>query len=253
MTTLDDLLTRAGGERRLIGPLGFWHAAALEQIPAATMLKDPDAAARALSAAASLYGLDLVVAAPVDAVAWAVRGTAMPSASVAVTEAEHRAQRPVEAQPDVDAVASAAATRYLEAVVARLRSLSSAEVHTVVPIPTAESLAASLRPAVTTEWADEAIGTVLRTIGATEPDVILRIGEGPRAGLAMGLCEFFDIALVEVFSAGSPQVSGPTGEEFVGGVPAAGRLVTTRTELPSDADPKHVAEAVRSLRTKVER
>ncbi|HLU56083.1 MAG TPA: hypothetical protein VKZ81_11530 [Pseudonocardia sp.] len=245
MPTLDDLLARAG--RRLVGPLGFWHAAALEQLPEAAALGDPDAAARALTAAVKLYDLDVVVAAPVEAVAWAVRGAGMPGAPVAAAAADHRARRPLSAPPDVDAVATAPATGFLEGLVARLRTLTASGVHTAVAVPTAASLAASLGPAVGEEWADDAVGAVLRAVGAAEPDVVLRVGDGDRAGVVPGLCGFFDLALVEVLPGESGPVSGPTGEEFVAGSPAAGRLVTTTTELPATADPKEVAARVRSL------
>lgn len=250
MATLDDLL--AHSDRRLVGPLGFWHAAALEQVPAATMVSDPDAAARALGAAARLYGLDLVFAAPLDAVAWAVRGAAAPDAPVAAIVAQHRSGHPVNAPADAETVADTAATRFVEAVLTRLRSLSSTGVLTAIAVPTAETLSASLGPAVTKEWADDAVGAVLRRVGATEPDLIMRLGEGPRTDLVPGLSDFFDLALVEATGEEPGLVSAPTGDEFVEGVPAIARLVTTRTELPALADPKQVAHVVRTLRAKVE-
>jgi hypothetical protein len=253
VASLEDLLRPAGEDRRLVGPLGFWHAAALEQLSTAAVLDNPDAAARALRASARLHGLDLMAVAPGDAVAWAVRGATMPGAPLSTVAAAQRARSPLAGLPDVEAVADSAAVGYLVALLARLRSLLSPGTLTAVVIPTAAELASSLGPEVPAPWADDALGAVLRTVGAAEPDMVLRVGEGARAGLVAGLCGFFDLALVEAVPEESPDVSAPTGEEFVGGFSPLGRLVVTRTELPADADPKAVTEAVRSMGTKVGR
>ena len=253
MATLYDVTSRSGERGRLVGPLGFWHAAALEQVPMATMLDDPDTAARALGAAARLYDLDLVVAAPVDTVAWAVRAAIMPGARLSAIAAAHWAGTPLPGLPGTDEITDSVATDHLAAVVTRLRSLHGARLLVAVAVPTGATLASSLGPEVSPEWAEDAVGAVLRPVGATEPDAVVRIGEGERSDVVHGLCAYFDIALVEALSEGTGEVSAPTGEAFVDGPSARGRLVVTRTEIPAEADPKAVNRAVQDLRTMGER
>ncbi|PWJ54382.1 hypothetical protein SAMN06264364_10778 [Quadrisphaera granulorum] len=247
MADLESLLA-ASGDRKLLAPLVFWHAASLEQLSRSAVLSDPDAASRALSSAQRLYGLDVVAAAPADAVAWAVRGAAAPGAPLAASAAEHPG-RPLCQLPDLDALESSKAVAHLEAIVTRLRTLLAGRAKTAVVVPTGAALAASLGPTVDEDWAEDAVGSVLRAIGAAQPEVVFRVGPGERGQLVAGLCDYFDIALVESTGEESEHLASPTAEEFLTGLGAGARLVTTSDEVPAGASPQSVRRVVEDLRT----
>ncbi|MGO2112775.1 MAG: hypothetical protein ACTH31_14315 [Pseudoclavibacter sp.] len=236
--------------RRHVGPLMFWHAAALEQLPAARMLTDPDAASRALMSAARLYGVDLLAAVPLEFVAWGIRGVSQPGAPLTAAYQQHLSKQAVCEFVDPEAVAGSTAVSFALEVVQRLVSLAPSDVRVAVPIPTTDLLADHLAIHTDVAALDAVVGACLRTIGPAEPSAIIRVGPGERSGLVSGLCGFFGFDLHEAAEDETDDVSAPTGSSFAKGPgPLRGRLVTTRTELPDDAAPADISVAIAQIRS----
>lgn len=228
-------------EPPLIGPAVFWHAAHLENLPAASMLL-PDAAARALGAARSLYDLDVIAAAPVEALAWAIRSSTMPGQPLVVIERAQRSPVPLAFLPDPEAVGESAGTVFVRGVVDRLRMLTPAYVALIVPTEAAlcRALAAGDE-----DWAQQTVGAYIRAVAPSAPDVVLRIGDGARSELPPRISAFFDIPLLEV---GTDDVPAPSGEEIARGEIPDVDLLVSLTEVPADTDPGALASRLRAVR-----
>lgn len=96
--------------------------------------------------------------------------------------------------------------------------------------------------------ADGFIGAFLRAVGPSEPRAVIRVGDGARAGMADAICSFFGVDIIEAPVEENDEVSAPLGAEFAGLVSARGRIVTTRSEVPIDADPSSLSATVQRLR-----
>lgn len=197
-----------------VAPLVSLHAARLEQVPETSVFSNADVAARALRSAQALYNLDVVYTSTVDSVAWALRSGSAPGHPIEKLIADHRNAAPIPGIGSVD-VGESVVTAHVHNVLEQMKALLPQNVDVGVVIPTAEALSQAVGGAITVDEADEVCGAFLRTVGASEPDLVLRIGGGERGNIATGTCGFFGIPLVEFGDETTDGVAvfDPHGEE----------------------------------------
>ena len=229
-------------------PLIGRHAAALEQVSEAAFLTDPESQARALRNAQALYGTDAVtVGAGLDTLAIAVRACERPGMAAREAGGGATTGAPVGERPDQGEVLAQAPVRAELEAVRRLRPVLGERAGIALVLPSSDRLAGQLGDADAAAWCDGLVLRLVHLFGAEEPELLITVGEtAPGTGLG-AVCDHFGIVSVHL-GAGAPDgVVALTGAAFVeaaGSEGSAGWLITTRDEIPADADPGRVREAV---------
>jgi hypothetical protein len=224
-------LTRRDGSVRALVPLIWRHAARLEQADPERLATDPDLATRALTAVARLY--------EVDAVTPFADGRLLADAVSASSSRDG----------DLPSPESIATQRLLEGaieVTRRLRRVLAGSAAVVGVIASPASLARQVGRPEALAWSASVIQASLRAFGADQPDawLVLRDGLGASEvdGRVAALAEHFGVPLVtpeaedDVVRLDEAELD-PTDATAI---PPTTWLVTTRGEVPSDADPGRV-------------
>jgi hypothetical protein len=224
-------LARRDGSVRALVPLIWRHAARLEQAHPERLATDPDLATRALTAVARLYEVDAVTVFADGRLLMDAEGGSF-SRDSDLPSPESIATHPL-------LLGAVEVTRRLRRVLA-----GSAAVVGVVAGP--GSLAHQVGRPEAQAWAAAVIQTAFRAFGADQPDawLVLRDGRGasPVDGRVATLADHFGVPLV------TPEAEDgvvrldqttldPTDADAI---PDATWLVTTRGEVPPDADPGRV-------------
>jgi hypothetical protein len=225
---------------RLLVPLVWGHAARLEQVDPERLAVDADAATRALTTVARLYDVDAVT----------IRADGRLLADAVAATDHGGGTEP--ARPD--AVASQPAIAVAVEVTRRLRRILGSSTGVVVAIPSPAQLAAQVGRPEDAGWAASILQATMRAFDADQPDAwfIDAGGLGPSGadGRVAALAEHFDVPLIDPEADAGVVRLGALDESAGVTVPSGTWLVTTRTEVPDDADPARVRAWLGTLTTK---
>lgn len=237
-------------------PQIWQHALHLEQIDVDVLPMEPESIARALRNMTALYGVDAVTLGA-DAAHLAV-ACYLATSSMTPNEAWQAVQRqqPLEAVPDPRAVAAAEPVTVIVEVARRLRATLGDRAGIAVVIPDPTALAAQLGLPGSERWAERVTIEAIRSIGEVEPELVLVVG--PETAVSPRLatvCEFFGAAVIHIGAA----VAGVTVLDKIGepaGLtdPEPGTwMLTTRSEVATNADPAVLRSALTTLRAALRR
>ncbi len=238
-------------------PLIGMHAGRLEQVSEILFLTDPESQARALRNAQALYGTDAVtVGAGLDTLAIAARMAAGSQADPLAARKAAADADPVADLPDPGIVVGQAVMETEFATIRRLRPVLGERAGIAVAMPAPDRLAAQLGGDAGAEWCLSLLQQAVRRYGALEPDALLTVGETDTKARLGPICGHFGVVLIHLGAEPPRGVVAVPGGEFVngraggaaGGGGAPGWLYTTTSEIPAEADPAAVKEAIARLR-----
>lgn len=195
------LQTRDGSQVALV-PRIQRHAAAIEQISDLAVWSDPEAIARALRNAQSLYNLDAVTLGDTYTIAVACRQASSPGLGPLAALTQSKDGTPLsELPPPESVITTPVLSVYLEAC-RRIRAVLADRSGIAILVPDDQALHDQLAILDQSDWADEVLIHIIRAFGPLEPDLFMFVGTASQISPRLrAAANYFGAAIVHVSAA----------------------------------------------------